>query len=108
MSSISRWTYANTATVFPFEGEDMFNGGVTYGPPYTIACTWTAKSEQRRDAMGAEFVTRNIVWTEDKRPRYRDQIVLNGETARQDIRSIVNFDMSPFGQADSPDFELVT
>lgn len=115
MSSIARFSYKNVATVYPFEGEDPFNGGSSFGAPYTIACTWTGKSEQRRDNDGAEFVTKNIFWTEDQRPRYKDRIAMGDTLAAEwqdakadEIRTITNWDMSPFGETDSPDFELVT
>lgn len=108
MSSLSRWTYTNTATVYPFTGEDQFNGGVTFGAPFTIACTWTAKAELRKDPNGSEFITRNIVWTEDPRPKFRDKIQLAGDSRGYEIRGLVSYDMSPFGEADSPDFELAT
>lgn len=115
MSSIARWSYTNTATVYPFEGMDSFNGGASYGAPFTIACTWTGKSEQRRDANGAEFVTRDVFYTEDQRPKYRDRIAKGDTTAQQwlaakadEIRAVTDYDMSPFGEPDSPDFEIVT
>jgi hypothetical protein len=114
MSSISRWSYKNTAIVRPFEGEDLFNGGIIYGDPYEIACTWVAKAEQRRmvggqsGASGGEFVSRYVIYTEDQRPKYRDRIELNGIDTIEEIRLVTNYDMSPFGEADSPDFELVT
>lgn len=115
MSSISRWTYTNIATVYPYLGQDTFNGGVLIGTPYTIACTWTGKSEQRLDSTGAEFVTKNVFWTEDARPGYLDKIA-KGDTTAQDwlaakaeeIRSVIDYDMSPFNETASPDFELAT
>lgn len=109
MSSLSDWTYTNTATVRPYVSEDMEGGGILYGDAYQIACTWTAKAEQRRDASGAEFVTRNIIWTEDQRPKHRDLITLNdGSELEQEIRTVTGWDMSPFDEPDRPDFELVT
>lgn len=108
MSSLSRWTYTNTATVYPFAGEDQFNGGVTFGAPFTIACTWEVGGKLMRDANGSEFVSRMIVYTEDARPKYRDEILLAGQTERLKVRDRLEWDMSPFGETDSPDFKLVT
>lgn len=108
MSSIATWSYKNTATVRPFVSEDPYEGVITYGDPYDIACTWAAESKQMRDANGAEFVSNYIIWSEDARPKHRDLILLNTEapTDWQEIRSHMEWDMSPF--ADTPDFRTVT
>lgn len=115
MSSIARWSYRNIATVWPYVGEDLENGGTTYGVAYTIACTWTRKSEQRRDGSGAEFVSSDIFWTEDSRPSYRDRICKQDQSGltpdaagAEEVRSVTDWDMSPFNEPDSPDFEIVT
>lgn len=108
MSLIARWSYKNTATVKPYLGEDLENGGTLYGDPFEIACTWAAESKQMRDAKGAEFVSNYVIWSEDARPKYRDMILLNTEqlTEWQEIRSHMQWDMSPFG--DVPDYRTVT
>lgn len=106
MSTTANWTYTNTATVEPFLDEDLFNGGVTYGEPFEIACTWITKSEQRQDEQGDEFVSRHVIYTEDPRPKYRDRITLSGAATAEVIRAVTGYDMSFFGE--SPDFELVT
>lgn len=106
MSSVSDWANQNTATVVPFIRDDQLNGGTEYGTPYDIACTWAAKREQRRDGNGAEYTTRYVVWTSDKRVRYRDKITLNGVEGSMEVRSVQNWDMSAFGEPDAPDFEL--
>lgn len=116
MSSISRWSYRNIATVWPYVSEDLENGGTVFGVPYTIACTWTRKAEQRRDANGAEFISRDTFWTEDARPQYRDYIAKLDQSGNPDpisagaaeIRTVTDWDMSCFSEADSPDYELVT
>lgn len=108
MSSLARWTYTNTATVYPFQGEDLFNGGVLFGDPYTIACTWETGGKLMRSADGAEFVTNMLVYTEDARPKYRDEIVLAGHSQRMQIRAVTDWDMSPFGETNSPDYRLAT
>ncbi len=105
MSETANWSYTNIATVRPYAGSDKW-GGSQYGEPYEIACTWAAKSEQMRDSMGAEFVTRNQIYTEDQRPGYLDLIQLKGSSDWQEIRAVTSWDMSFFGEA--PDFLLVT
>lgn len=108
MSLIARWSYKNTATIRPYQDEDLENGGVTYGAEYTIACTWAAESKQMRDANGAEFVSNYIIWSEDARPKYRDLIKLNTDavTDWQEIRSHMEWDMYMFD--DVPDYRTVT
>lgn len=106
MSKTARWSYTNTATVKPLLGFDQWTQQSTYGDEYTIDCTWEAKSEQMRDSEGNEFVTKNIIYTEDSRPKYLDLIKLNGKDYFEEIRTVNEFDMSFFNE--TPDFELVT
>jgi len=108
MSLIARWSYKNTATIRPYVEEDLESGGTTYGPEYTILCTWAAESKQMRDANGAEFVSNYIIWSEDARPKYRDLILLNTDalTDWQEIRSHMEWDMLMFD--DVPDYRTVT
>ncbi|WXL23917.1 hypothetical protein WG219_11175 [Ectopseudomonas mendocina] len=85
---------------------------ITYGPEYEIACTWEAKNEMVREtggqsgARGTEFVSRHMIYTEDKRPKYRDLIQFDGSDGWEEIRSVTNWDMSFFNE--EPDFLLVT
>ncbi|MCO7020294.1 hypothetical protein [Vibrio paracholerae] len=106
MSSTAAWSYTNTAKVKPLIGFDQWTQETTYGEEYEIACTWEAKSEQMRDSNGAEFVTKNIIYTEDARPKHLDLIKLNGKDNFEEIRAVNSFDMSFFNE--TPDFELVT
>lgn len=115
MSTIANWSYQNTATIYPYQGQDTFNGGVLIGTPYTIACTWTGKAETRTDSDGSEFVTRNTFWTEHQGIKRLDKIAKGDTTAlnwmqakAEEIRAVTDYDMSPFGEAASPDFEIVT
>ncbi len=110
MSSVGRWTYTNTATVRPRATQtgDGWSHGKEYGDEYTIDCTWNAISETASDDDGNEFVAKYEIFTEDSRPGYLDQIKINSTNARwATIRSVTEWDMSPFGEADSPDFKLV-
>lgn len=109
MSTTASWSYTNTATVKPFLSLDLMTGQTIYGEPFEIACTWVAKSEQRRNQDGAEFVSRFQIYTEDARPAYLDMVLLNGDdpaTGWQEIRDREYFDMSFFGE--EPDFTLIT
>lgn len=108
MSRIARWSYKNTATVKPFVSEDTYASIITYGEEFTIACTWAAESKEMRDASGAEFVSRYIIWSEDARPKHRDLIKLNtvAGTDWQEIRDHMEWDMAMFN--DVPDYRTVT
>ncbi|MNQ15154.1 hypothetical protein D3C85_281190 [compost metagenome] len=122
MSSIARWVYQNTATIWPYMGADDWNGGNLYGEPYVIAVAWGGKVEQRRDARGAEFTTMNRFWTEASSsgaafvpvrvPGYLDRIAKGTHTGdwvdanAEEIRVVIDWEMSAF--ADVPDYEVVT
>ena len=115
MSSLMEWSIKAKATVYPFEGEDLLNGGSTYGAPFVINASWIGKSEQRRDRNGAEFVTKDIFWFTDQRPKYKDRIAKHDtsaltwdEAGAEEIRSFTDFDMAMFGESDAPDFEVAT
>ncbi|WP_313397142.1 hypothetical protein [Stutzerimonas nitrititolerans] len=112
MSQTANWSYTNTATVRPFLSIDLMTQKANYGEEYQIACTWAEKHEQVRDmggqggSQGAEFVSRHMIYTEDKRPKFLDLIQFDGSDGWEEIRSVTNWDMSFFGE--EPDFLLVT
>lgn len=108
MSATAAWSYTNTATVRPFEGEDGMSGQVRWGPEYKIRCTWTAEAKTFKDRAGNEYVSNYIIWSEDPRPKHRDLVLLNSPVANewQEIRDHVEWDMSPFGE--TPDYRTTT
>ncbi|WP_254413725.1 hypothetical protein [Vibrio furnissii] len=106
MSNTANWSYTNTAIVRPLVSFDQWTQQSIYGDEYEIACTWEAKSEQMRDSNGAEFVTKNIIYTEDSRPKHLDLIKLNGKDNFEEIRDVTEWDMSFFGE--TPDYKVVT
>lgn len=114
MSELANWSYTSTATVYPFVDEDLFNGGALFGDPYTIACTWKFGGGAIRrtaggqgGALGDEFVANMLVYTEDTRPTYRDEIVLDRVPGRMVIRS-VDGAPNPFAPEQPYDRELAT
>jgi hypothetical protein len=112
MSATASWSYTNTATIRPRLSVDDWTGEVTYGPEYTIACTWAAEATQQRDmggqggANGAEFISRHIIYTEDRRPQYLDLIQFDGSNGWEEIRTRTEWDMSFFDE--EPDVKLIT
>lgn len=115
MSSAAGWANQNTATVTPFMGLDQMTGVESWGTAYEIACTWTGQSESVKitAANGSlvEYQAKNIIWTEDARPNRGDRIQLNahGQAAQQPqiIVDVTEWDASPLGEPDRPDFRLV-
>lgn len=120
VSSLARWSYSNVATVWPFVGRDPRTQAETYGAPYTIACTWISGAGRNRsgaagtrtDLGGLEYLVKQTYYTEDQRPVFRDMIAAGThagtfQEARADkVREVKSYDMSPFGEPDSPDLEV--
>jgi hypothetical protein len=107
VSKTANWVYTNTATVRPWIGENGVTGEIDYGPDYEIACTWTAEAKLTTANNGEEFMSTNVIYTEDGRPRCQDKILINDPVAGwQEIRALTSWDMSFFGE--SNDYKLVT
>lgn len=113
MSSISRWSYTNIATVWKAGAKDHLNGGTVWGAPYTIACTWTATVEMRTAPGGKEFAAMMDFFHEDPRPGVGDRICRGDYTTvanptlvtglTEVVRAHTQWDMSPFGN-ELPDY----
>lgn len=103
------WANTNTATVKPRLGTDTENGGVLFGEPYEIECTWRAPKDvvMQADSAGREKVPKWVVWTEDPRPQVFDHIRLN--STEPEFREILTGrgedDMSFFNEP--PTFTLM-
>jgi len=108
MSSIARWTYVNVAKIRPFEGINLETQTPEYGEEYEILCDYIGSSEQARSNDGAEFITRHTIYTEDKRPKFLDLILLPGTDDWQEVRSHTEYPMGAFDEPDSPDFRMFT
>lgn len=76
MSAAAAWSYTAVATLWPLLGRDDWTGAVTYGAPQTVACDYSAKAERRTDALGVEFTTRQIIYTERADIKRGDRIVI--------------------------------
>lgn len=112
MSSISRWSYTNTATVWKRGKKNHLEGGSPWGVPYTIKCTWTAGTEVMKTESGAEFVSTCQYFHEDARPGHGDRIKRGIHDAAdpmtlggtEEIKSHTEWDMTPFGSNELPDY----
>lgn len=119
MSSIARWSYANVATIWPASGQDEY-GRPSFGAPYTVACTWADTGDTQRDEAGNEFVPKSTFWLEAEYsgvvPACGDYIARFDLSSEQEplfaganpIRKVTNWDMSPFGASETPDWALFT
>lgn len=109
MTYFSSFAFKNTARVRPYVGFNMETQETEYGPEYEIACTWIGQAEQMREAgaRGAEFISKNKIWTGDPRPKYLDMILINNAQAEWDqIRLVTSYDMRMFDKPD--EYLLVT
>lgn len=113
MSAAAAWSYTAVATLWPLLGRDDWNGSVTYGAPQAVACDYSAKAERRTDALGVEFTTRQIIYTERADIKRGDRIVI-GTSASLDpvaagaaeVRSVQRYADTFDRLAD--DFEVAT
>jgi hypothetical protein len=80
MSAAARWSYTGKATVWAKTGFDDWTGVETYAAPVVIDCDYSAESKVMTDADGAEFVTRQIIFTEANFIQRGDMILI-GESA---------------------------
>lgn len=118
MSSLSSWSYTNTATVWPATVDQY--GQPSYGTPYTIACTWADTGETQTDDQGTEFVPASTFWFEGEYgstiPERGDYIAKFDQTGSADpltvdgqqIKKVTSYDMSMFGSTETPDWEVFT
>lgn len=81
MSSAARWSYTATATLWAFLSRDDWTGAVVYGPPEVIACDYSSESKRMTDALGVEFVTRQILWTERADIKQGDRVLIGVSVA---------------------------
>jgi len=81
MSAAAAWSYTATATLWVLLGRDDWTGAVTYGPPQAVPCDYSAKAERRTDALGVEFTTRQIIYTERADIKRGDRIVIGASAS---------------------------
>lgn len=107
MSSIARWSYKYSATVKPFVSYDQRTGESTYGTEFDILCGVVGASDQDRVSVeGQELLAKHVIYTEDARPKYLDQIKFDGSDGWEEIRHKTFWEMAAFN--DTPDYKLTT
>lgn len=82
MSAAANWSYTGTATWWAWVGRDDWTGAETFRAPVLIACDYAAKAERRTDALGVEFVTRQMIYTEQAGIKRQDRILIGDHTGQ--------------------------
>ena len=80
MSAAASWSYTSRATLWPLLTRDDWTGVASYGIPVQIACDYSAEAMRMTDALGQEFVTRQIIHTE-RADIKRGDMILIGESS---------------------------
>lgn len=113
MSELAAWSYTSTATHWPRTGRDDWSGALTFGPPVTFACDYTAEAKRMTDARGVEFTSMQTLHTEKDDVVQGDMVLIGVHTEQnpitagaQEVRVVKRFADTFNGAAD--DFALVT
>lgn len=113
MSAVAAWSYTAKATVWPFLGKDDWTGVSTFGPPETFDCDYSAESKRMTDALGVEFTTKQIFYTERDDIQQGDMVLI-GESAVATPQAagafevrLIKRDADTF-QREADDFQVIT
>lgn len=116
MSTATAWSLTSTATIWPRASTDK-EGVVTFGTPYTIACSFLSTDTSRRDDNGVEFVPRWRFITEADSIKRGDYVVKGDQTVISDpttleqgntVRQVKEVDQTALGADEAPDFVIFT
>lgn len=120
MSSLSRWSYTETLTVWPPASFDAY-GQPTFGTPYTLAGTWEHGGDTVTDDSGNEFVAASKYYFEledgsASMPTREGYIKRGDHTGTADpvaagaerIKKVGGWSMTMFGSSEIPDWVLFT
>ena len=116
MSSASRWSFTETATVWQLIERDKF-GVASFADPYTIKCSWLRGGRSVRDNDGVEFVPRDRYITENNTIK-RGYYMCRGDKTNQlnpldvsesaIVRRVDEIDQTALGVGEVPDFRVYT
>ena len=84
ISASASWSYTATATLWPYLGRNDWSGVETFGPPVTFACDYSVKTERRTDALGKEFLTRQLIYTERADIKQKDRVLIGEHLGHAD------------------------
>lgn len=113
MSAVANWSYTARATVWPLLARDDWSGVKSFGPPESFDCDYSAESKRMTDALGVEFTTKQIIYTE-RSDIHQGDMVLLGESAELTPQAagafevrLIKRDADTF-QREADDFQIVT
>lgn len=118
MSSIARWSYKSTLTVWPVTVSEF--GGMAYGTPYTLIGSWESGGEVQTSDAGDQFTPQSTYYFEAEDgsaliPEREWFIVRGDETASatpvdaaERIKKVGGWDMTMFGANEIPDWVVYT
>lgn len=118
MSSIARWSYTSTLTIWPVTTSEF--GGASYGTPYTLAGSWETGGEVQTSDSGDQFTPKSTYYFEAEDgsaliPERLWFIARGDQTASatptadaERIQKVGGWDMSAFGATEIPDWVIYT
>lgn len=113
MSAVASWSYTARATVWPLLGRDDWTGVVSFGPPESFDCDYSAESKRMTDALGVEFTSKQIIFTERADIKQGDMVVIGESVASTPQAAgayevkLIKRDADTF-QREADDFQIVT
>lgn len=120
MSSIARWSYTATLTIWPVGSTDAYSQP-TFGTPYTLTGSWSVGGDTQTDASGAQFVATSKYYFElaedsEQMPARGGYILKGDHTATanpitagaEQIKKVEGYDMGMFGAGEIPDWVVYT
>lgn len=120
MSSIARWSYKATLTVWPASSYDDY-GQPTFGTPYTLTGSWIFGGDLQTDDNGNEFVSRSKYYFEladgSSLLPVREGYIMRGDitgtadpiaAGAEQIKKVNGYDSTMFGSTEIPDWVVIT
>lgn len=120
MSSLARWSYTQSITIWPAATFDAY-GQPSFGTPYLITGSWSVGGQAQTDDGGTEFVPQSTYYFEavagdSSIPSPQDYIKVGSHTGTASpidagaemIRKVGGWDMGMFGSAEIPDWVIYT
>lgn len=113
MSAAAAWSYTSTATLWPLIGRDDWTGLPSFGAPVTFACDYKAEAIRMTDALGIEFTTRQMLYTERADIKQGDMVLIGASTTADpraagafEVRAVTRY-ADTFSQA-ADDYRVAT
>lgn len=114
MSSVARWSYSATATIWrKLEGNYEYGDPLGYAPPEQILVDYEGGLSKRIGSLGSEIVVKNTVWTEFALANAGDYLLIGISTepdpvvaGADEVRQVIRYADTFYRTAD--DFAIIT